>query len=289
MKKILIRSLSGAVYVLIVIGTIFAGQWTGNDILGKIIFSSVFFLIGIIGIYEYINNLAKKGIECNRPMTYIAGTTLYLSSVMILLSTRNIFDTNGRALLYISVTLGILVPVIFLATLAIQLWRNDAEPFTVAGHTFLPSIWIMTPLALANTIQNIGSGIMIMLFIMIWVNDTFAYLGGMMLGRHKMWERHSPNKTWEGTISGALFCVATAILVGPHFYPHIHILGWAISGLICSVTGTLGDLVESMFKRYCGVKDSGNIMPGHGGVLDRFDSLLMAVPFVLLFITIILL
>jgi phosphatidate cytidylyltransferase len=81
-----------------------------------------------------------------------------------------------------------------------------------------------------------------------------------------------------------LFCIAAAILAGPHFDADTHVAGWAVIGLICSVAGTLGDLVESMFKRYCGVKDSGKIMPGHGGVLDRFDSILMTVPFVMLII-----
>ena len=125
---------------------------------------------------------------------------------------------------------------------------------------------------------------MMMVFVLIWVNDTFAYLTGMMFGRHKMWERHSPNKTWEGTIGGLLFCVATAIVTGSFFFDFFDnyycIFDWVVIGVICSVAGTLGDLVESMFKRFCGVKDSGNIMPGHGGLLDRFDSLLLAVPFI---------
>ena len=140
----------------------------------------------------------------------------------------------------------------------------------------------MVPLGMMSDLHSTSAGILMMVFILIWVNDSFAYMTGMLLGRHKMWERHSPKKTWEGTVGGALFCIATAVIVGPIVGGHelLNRLDWAVIGLLCSVIGTLGDLVESMFKRSCGVKDSGNIMPGHGGVLDRFDSILMAVPFV---------
>ena len=284
MNKFLIRTLSGAVYVAIVVCSIFLGKWTDNTLLGDAVFACVFFVIGIIGIYEYVHNLELKGVKSNKPMAFIAGIATYVA--------LTIFPNDGTCpdpitLYYFAMIMGGLVPVLYLTNFLVQLWHNDSEPFTTVGHTLIPSIWIMTPLALLNDVQSVGAGLTMMIFILIWVNDSFAYITGMLLGKHKMWERHSPNKTWEGTIGGALFCIAAAILAGPHFAPEIHILGWAVIGLICSVVGTLGDLVESMFKRYCGVKDSGNIMPGHGGVLDRFDSILMAVPFVLLFLGII--
>lgn len=284
MNKFLIRTLSGAVYVAIVVCSIFLGKWTDNALLGDAVFACVFFVIGIIGIYEYVHNLELKGVKSNKPMAFIAGIATYVA--------LTIFPKDGTCpdpitLYYFAMIMVGLVPVLYLTTFLVQLWHNDSEPFTTVGHTLLPSIWIMTPLALLNDVQSVGAGLTMMIFILIWVNDSFAYMTGMLLGKHKMWERHSPNKTWEGTIGGALFCIAAAILAGPRFAPETHILGWAIIGLICSVVGTLGDLVESMFKRYCGVKDSGNIMPGHGGVLDRFDSILMAVPFVLLFLGII--
>ncbi len=284
MNKFLIRTISGAVYVAIVVCSIFLGKWTDNALLGNAVFACVFFVIGIIGIYEYVHNLELKGVKSNKPMAFIAGIATYVA--------LTIFPKDGTCsdpitLYYFAMIMVGLVPVLYLTTFLVQLWHNDSEPFTTVGHTLLPSIWIMTPLALLNDVQSVGAGLTMMFFILIWVNDSFAYITGMLLGKHKMWERHSPNKTWEGTIGGALFCIAAAILAGPHFAPEIHILGWAVIGLICSVVGTLGDLVESMFKRYCGVKDSGNIMPGHGGVLDRFDSILMAVPFVLLFLGII--
>lgn len=284
MNKFLIRTLSGAVYVAIVVCSIFLGKWTDNTLLGNAVFACVFFVIGIIGIYEYVHNLELKGVKSNKPMAFIAGIATYVALTIFL---NNGTCSDPITLYYFAMIMGGLVPVLYLTTFLVQLWHNDSEPFTTVGHTLIPSIWIMTPLALLNDVQSVGAGLTMMIFILIWVNDSFAYITGMLLGKHKMWERHSPNKTWEGTIGGALFCIAAAILAGPRFAPETHILGWAIIGLICSVVGTLGDLVESMFKRYCGVKDSGNIMPGHGGVLDRFDSILMAVPFVLLFLGII--
>ncbi len=287
MNKFLIRTLSGAVYVAIVVCSIFLGKWTDNALLGDAVFACVFFVIGIIGIYEYVHNLELKGVKSNKPMAFIAGVASYFAFFVLPLASETYVLARSIYLFVSIIFLSILIPVLYLTTFIIQLWRNDNEPFTTVGHTLLPSIWIMVPLALLNTAHIFGAGLTMMIFILIWVNDSFAYITGMLLGKHKMWERHSPNKTWEGTIGGTLFCIAAAVLAGSRFAPEIHTLGWAIIGLICSVAGTLGDLVESMFKRYCGVKDSGNIMPGHGGVLDRFDSILMAVPFVLLFLGII--
>lgn len=283
MKKFLIRTLSGAVYVILMIGAIYAGRLIGNNEtgpladpnpLGQYIFGFVFFAIGIIGIHEYLCNSAKTSTTCNRPMAYIVGIAAY-----IILFFWNNFPNDT----YCSIILHTALPALFLTVFLVQLWRHDADPFTTIGHTLIPTIWIMIPMALTNYIHDTSEGLMMMVFILIWVNDSFAYITGMLIGKHKMWQRHSPNKTWEGTIGGALFCIATAVFVGPMFDSCYYLLNrfdWIVIGLICSVIGTLGDLIESMFKRHCGVKDSGNIMPGHGGVLDRFDSLLLAVPFV---------
>lgn len=277
MKKILIRSISGAIYVAIIVASIYIGLWTGNSTLGEMVFGALFLLLGIIGTYEIIKNLAIKGIQCNKPAAYAVGILSYL--LFFLWEQPSI----GAGQLW-SFGLLTVIPALMLCPFLIQLWRNDENPFSNIGYTLLPTIWVMIPLSLANHIHDTEEGFLMMIFILIWVNDTFAYLTGMMFGRHKMWVRHSPNKTWEGTIGGALFCIATAIFVGPLFIGRVlelHILDWVVIGLICSVIGTLGDLVESMFKRFCGVKDSGNIMPGHGGILDRFDSFLLATPFVM--------
>jgi phosphatidate cytidylyltransferase len=117
---------------------------------------------------------------------------------------------------------------------------------------------------------------------MIWCNDTFAYLVGKSIGKHKLLERVSPKKTIEGFIGGIVFTLLASILIS-QFYTFFSVTLWIISALIISIFGTLGDLVESKFKREAGVKDSGNIMPGHGGILDRLDSAIFVIPFLYIF------
>ncbi len=296
MKKFLTRTLSGAIYVMLMVGAIYAGVPFASEAhfepnaAGIYIFGIVFFVIGLIGIYEYTHNLAKTGTNCNRPMAFIVGIATYiiLFASNSSLEFKFIWIAQWKEVTPLGVPLSLTLlytalPAMILSIFLVQLWHHDADPFTTIGHTLMPTIWIMTPLALTNYIHSASAGLMMMVFVLIWVNDSFAYMTGMLLGKHKMWERHSPGKTWEGTIGGMLFCIAAAVLIGPLFgscATQIDRADWIVIGLLCSVLGTLGDLVESMFKRHCGVKDSGNIMPGHGGILDRFDSLLLAVPFV---------
>ena len=152
MNKFLIRTISGAVYVAIVVCSIFLGKWTDNVLLGNAVFASVFFVIGIIGIYEYVHNLELKGVKSNKPMAFIAGIATYVA--------LTIFPKDGTCpdpitLYYFAMIMVGLVPVLYLTTFLVQLWRNDSEPFTTVGHTLLPSIWIMTPLALLNDVQSV--------------------------------------------------------------------------------------------------------------------------------------
>jgi phosphatidate cytidylyltransferase len=130
--------------------------------------------------------------------------------------------------------------------------------------------------------DNYNPQIIISIFILIWTNDTFAYIVGKSIGKHKLYEKISPKKTIEGFIGGIIFSVIAGILISK-YYIGGSIFIWTISPVIISVFSTLGDLIESKFKRIAGVKDSGNIMPGHGGVLDRLDSIIFVAPFVYLF------
>ena len=115
------------------------------------------------------------------------------------------------------------------------------------------------------------------IFAFNWVNDTGAYCTGMLLGKHPLFKRISPKKSWEGSIGGAVFSIAAAFALA-HFFPILSTVEWVGLGLTVVVFGTWGDLTESLMKRYLGIKDSGNILPGHGGMLDRFDSAIMAIP-----------
>ena len=265
MKKLLIRTLSGAVYVALVVFVIYATEWFHNPLLGCAIFTTFFFIVAMIGLDEYFRNLSLKGVVTNRVLGMVLGALTYIGLCL-----------SGP--LHLPKESILLLPALWSTICLIQLWRPDDHPFSTIGYTILPILWIVLPLALMQTIGNIHLGLIMMIFLCTWVNDSGAYLTGMTFGRHRLWERHSPNKTWEGTLGGILFAVLCAVFVGPLFTTQFAWWHWLFIGLSCGIFGTLGDLVESMFKRYCGVKDSGNIMPGHGGILDRFDSLLVIVP-----------
>lgn len=275
MKQLLIRTASGAIYVLLMIFAIYGGEWIAKgsqdqQAVSTAIFTAIFFIITIIGVYEVVHNLELCDRRPNKTLVFILAIATFLLLNPLTLTSNNLF---------VLAPLVIVFPAI---SLLAQLWRHHNQPIACIGYNLLPLYWVVLPFLMLCYIHYFGHGIVMMLFILLWVNDSFAYLSGMLLGKHKMWVRHSPGKTWEGTIGGFLFCIATAMFVGPMFNtPITEVWMWLIIGIICSAIGTLGDLVESMFKRSCGVKDSGNIMPGHGGILDRFDSILMTTPFIL--------
>ena len=124
------------------------------------------------------------------------------------------------------------------------------------------------------------------IYIFIWANDTGAYLSGSLLGKHKLFPRISPKKSWEGSIGGALLTVAGAVVISL-FYGFMNVWQWVGMALVVVVFGTFGDLTESMVKRHLGIKDSGKMLPGHGGILDRLDSMLFAIPAVVMYLVVI--
>ena len=147
----------------------------------------------------------------------------------------------------------------------------------IIGYAVLPFILLLSfPL-----VFDISRTTIIYFFILVWVNDTFAYLVGKSFGKKKLFEKVSPKKTIEGFIGGFLFCILAGISIA--LYDKASIYVWIFSAVLISIFGTIGDLVESKFKRQANVKDSGNIMPGHGGILDRLDSVIFAIPFLFLF------
>ena len=151
--------------------------------------------------------------------------------------------------------------------------------------TFLGIIYVSVPFSLMNFIvfQDVNvynPDLFLSLFIFIWVNDSGAYIAGTAFGKHRLFERISPKKSWEGFIGGLLSTVLAAYILSVTFVSEYSFAFMTIIAVIIVVTGTLGDLVESLFKRNLGVKDSGKVIPGHGGLLDRFDSIILAAPIV---------
>jgi phosphatidate cytidylyltransferase len=172
----------------------------------------------------------------------------------------------------------------------LELFRNKPNPFHNIAFTLLGIAYIAVPLSLINFLVypnyitlKYNPEILIGYFILIWTCDTGAYLTGITVGKHPLYKRISPKKSWEGLVGGAILTIAMAFLVA-QFSHEIKTLHWIAIALIIVIFGVLGDLVESMLKRSLEVKDSGSFLPGHGGILDRFDSLFLSSPFVFTFI-----
>ena len=183
-----------------------------------------------------------------------------------------------------------LLSIIYL--LVAELYLKQPDPISDWAYTMMSQIYIALPFSLLNVLAFRSAGydiqytylIPLSVFVFLWMNDTGAYLCGSLLGKHKLFPRISPGKSWEGSIGGGILVMAIAILIWYLTDKYgVNDLGlnayeWAGLGLTVVVFGTWGDLVESLLKRTLGIKDSGNILPGHGGMLDRFDSSLLAIP-----------
>jgi phosphatidate cytidylyltransferase len=248
-----------------------------------------FFITGIVLLtgaqYEYYLIVRSRGTPVQMVNGIITGAALYIISTLV---AAGHIDARFFLLIFIPAFL----------TMTNELYRRQEKPFDSLAHTFFGVIYITFPFSLfpfaafsqtgMNTLVPHGAiafspGIIVGFLLLLWANDTAAYLTGMTIGRHRLMERISPRKSWEGFFGGLFITVLAAWLLSGWFGV-VNTAGWIVIALIISVTGTFGDLFESMFKRSMGVKDSGNILPGHGGFLDRFDSAIVSFPLVYLFI-----
>jgi len=260
------RTITGIVFVAVLVGCILGGP---------IPFTILFALISALTIREFGSIVGKSGeVIINKPICMLAGVFLFF----------------GFA--YLGVAPGdssVLIPYLFLVIylLVSELYLKRKNPLHNWAYTMMSQMYIALPFALLNVLAfhtNVtGSAseynpiLPLSIFIFNWVNDTGAYCTGVLFGKHRLFERISPKKSWEGSIGGAVFCVIAAFVMA-HFFPFLSLGVWVGLGLVIVVFGTWGDLTESLLKRTLGIKDSGNILPGHGGMLDRFDSSLMAIP-----------
>ena len=277
MKNFWVRTASAVVYVALFIGCIYSGKLIGNDLIGGIILTAFLLFVAVGCTFEFFRIVGKQGATPCRPLGYV-----YTVCTLLMISLVPVLSAGyGFMLTWLAYTL---FPVLFAISAIAQLWNHSEQPFREAAYTMVPMLYAAIPLGLMPWL-HVNYNALVMVLIMVWMNDNGAYMGGSLYGRHKMWQRHSPGKTWEGTITGVVITLLTAYFIGPLFNAEIAWYHWLVMGLICSVIDTLGDLVESMLKRSVGMKDSGTIMPGHGGFLDRFDSLLIATPFVFVYLT----
>ena len=258
MNNILVRALSGAVFVAIVIGSLSYNLYATIGCIG------VFTLLGLNEFYSLFKN--SKVVSVSPIVATLFGFSIFVLFVLNILQ------------LLPQIFLCLILPLIFLMMM-IELWRKKDQPLQNLGVFFFGFLYVVIPFLLMIFMQKqtIASYTLIFMFLLIWSNDTFAFLTGKFLGKTKLFERISPNKTWEGTIGGIMMTFVVALIIA--YFNEGTYLFWGISALIIAPGAIFGDLLESLFKRSLNIKDTGNIMPGHGGILDRFDAVLFTVPF----------
>lgn len=272
-KNLIVRTITGVLFVAIMV----AGFLNARAMV------LLFAIITGMTLWEYsgLVNDRVANVSVNRFISTVAGVYLFIA-----VAAWSVDYVKGFA-----VMIPYILSVIYLFISELYLKNKDAV--TNMAYTMLGQMYIALPLAMISILafkrdaNGDFSGYDMLLplavFILLWANDSGAYCFGSMLGRHKLFPRISPGKTWEGSIGGGIFAVVVAGVIGwianggaeAHT---LNILQWLGLGVVVVVFGTWGDLVESLFKRTIGVKDSGSILPGHGGMMDRFDSALMAIP-----------
>ncbi len=270
MKSLLIRSASGVALLAVVAGATLTSQWS---------FGALLLVITIGCVYEFYRISRLGGY---RPLSLMG----LAASISIFVFAFDGFFNSSDLSIPISLFVIALVPLIFVA----EIFRCSDSPIVNIAVTLMPLLYIAAPIAmLAGIPIQICAGewnpyVMLLYMIVVWSNDIFAYLVGVSCGKHLLCEHISPKKTWEGLLGGVLGSMVIAVCVANILDQSVAL--WIGVSLITSTTGVLGDLVESSFKRSVDIKDSGNVMPGHGGWLDRFDSLILSAPFVFVYLLI---
>lgn len=270
MNNFFTRTVTAVLFVIVIIGSAIWSVWA---------FAAVFAVFMIAALWEFYTIVNKIYIYPHKLTGIIIASLFY---AYILFWVTDII----KAMDYFIYTGAILsIPIYF------GLFSKKRKPLKDLGYTYLGLIYIVVPFLLMLVLINKFSGqtgaliFPLFLFFFIWSNDTFAYLAGISLGKHRMCEKISPKKSWEGTIGGLVFTMLLAYILSGYF-TFLSMVGWLGLAATVVVSGTFGDLTESMLKRKAEIKDSGNFFPGHGGVFDRFDSFLFAVPAVFIYLKI---
>ncbi len=280
-RNLITRALSGAVLLCAVL---LAALWN------KYSFGVLLLLIVIGGLREFYRLANARGIRPQKFAGIVGGTVFFVLNFLLFLHWGDGFAVNHTAaIVACTLYIMVLVPMIFIG----ELFARSSTPMENISVTLAGVLYVAFPMSALLFIPLMLNGgewrplVFLMYLFITWANDVFAYLVGMSIGRHRMCERISPKKSWEGFFGGVIGALAVGAL-GAYFTGGSYAL-WLGAAATASVAGVLGDLVESMFKRSSEVKDSGSILPGHGGVLDRFDALLISSPIVFVYLAIVLL
>jgi phosphatidate cytidylyltransferase len=260
-KNLGLRTLSGAILGIVVVGSVLWGPWPT---------AVVFTLITVGAITELMSMASKRlsEVECNYFLTiglaggWVTGVALNPDPLMLLV--------------------GVLfVPTIFI----VEVFRKSNHTLENGALSSLSLPYVALPMTLLMLIGGVKGewepALVLMIIFTVWINDIFAYLVGCSIGKHKMCPSISPKKSWEGFVGGVVSAGVVGAAIGAIFVGGSAVWMMGVWGVVIALSGVAGDLIESMFKRSVGVKDSGNIMPGHGGFLDRFDALFLSAPMAL--------
>ena len=280
MKNLITRTITGIIFVAAIVACFLRPD----------AMVLLFSIITGLTVWEFTGlvNL-RRSVNVNRFISTVAGVYFFFAMTYYC---SDMYAGVAKSVVFIPY----LVTIVYL--LIAELYLKQEDPIQDWAYTMLAQMYIALPFSLINVLAfnattdglvAFNTLLPLSIFIFLWVNDTGAYCCGSLLGRHKLFPRISPAKSWEGSIGGAVFVLGVAWLIGTYDntlvldaentrIPLLSIPEWLGLGLVVVIFGTWGDLVESLFKRTLGIKDSGNILPGHGGMLDRFDSSLLAIP-----------
>jgi len=260
------RIITGIIGILAIVFAVYNGEWT--------YFGLFFAICGLTQLEFY----KLTGLDGMLPLKSVGTATGLLLFTVSFLVERGTLDASYYLLIFPAMA----------SIFFIKLYKKaDKKPFTNIAFTLCGIIYVAVPFALLNLIAFSGSTysfqIVLGILSLFWASDTGAYFAGVRFGKRQLFARVSPKKSWEGSIGGAITALITALLLS-YFYTDLPSWEWVVVGAIIVVTGTYGDLVESLFKRSIAIKDSGQGLPGHGGFLDRFDGLLLASHFIIIFL-----
>ena len=260
------RAVTGVLFVIVLVGCI---------LYSPLSFGILFTIINALSVHEFAQLVSKSGeVSINKTITALGGAYLFLA-----LSFCTQQSVGARVFLpYLGLLLYMMIT---------ELYLKKKNPTGNWAYSMLSQLYVALPFALLNVLAFQNSPetssvtynpiLPLSIFVFIWLSDTGAYCVGSLIGKHRLFERISPKKSWEGSIGGGIFSIASSLGFA-HFFPFMPGWQWVGLAIVVVIFGTWGDLTESLMKRQLGIKDSGNILPGHGGMLDRFDSALMAIP-----------
>ena len=269
MKNFIIRAITGILFVAVVV----------TCFLDPRAMVLLFALVTGLTIWEFTRLVnERESVTVNRFICTVAGVYFFLAMAYFC---SDVYGGSAKSVVFIPY----LVTIVYLL---------EPDPINNWAYTMLSQVYIALPFSLLNVLAFTATPdgrimfntiLPLSVFVFLWMNDTGAYCVGSLLGRHKLFPRISPGKSWEGSVGGAIVVLLVAWAI--HYFlldpdhtgkAMLSLIEWLGLGLVVVIFGTWGDLVESLFKRTLGIKDSGNILPGHGGMLDRFDSSLLAIP-----------